>query len=75
MTLESEFGQLEAGAAPGEYLNRREAAIRCRVPLSTFDALRRQNRVPYPDAEMGKHMLWRVSTIDGFLDAGGTRAR
>lgn len=75
MTLESEFGQLETGSSAGEYLSRREAAIRCRVPLSTFDALRRQNRIPRPDAEMGKHMLWRVSTIDGFLDAGGTRGR
>lgn len=57
------------------YLTRREAAARCRVPLSTFDTLRRQDRVPFPDAQMGKHMLWRSSTIDEFLEAGGTRAR
>ena len=60
-------------AAEDAYLTRREAATRCKVPLSTFDSLRRQNRVPFPDAEMGKHMLWRASTIDNFLRAGGTR--
>lgn len=56
-----------------EYLTRREVAARCRVPLSTFDSLRRQARVPFPDAQMGKHMLWKTSTIDAFLDSGGTR--
>jgi hypothetical protein len=56
-----------------EYLTRREVAARCRVPLSTFDSLRRQARVPFPDAQMGKHMLWKASTIDAFLDSGGTR--
>lgn len=56
-----------------EYLTRREAASLCRVPLSTFDSLRRQNRFPFPDAHMGKHMLWRASTVTAFLDAGGTR--
>lgn len=55
-----------------EYLTRREVAARCRVPLSTFDSLRRQARVPFPDARMGKHMLWKVSTIEAFLSAGGT---
>lgn len=54
------------------YLTRREVAARCRVPLSTFDSLRRQARVPFPDARMGKHMLWKSSTIEGFLSAGGT---
>lgn len=54
------------------YLTRREVAARCRVPLSTFDSLRRQARVPFPDARMGKHMLWKTSTIEGFLSAGGT---
>lgn len=56
-----------------DYLTRREAAALCRVPLSTFDTLRRQNRFPFPDAHMGKHMLWRASTVTAFLDAGGTR--
>ncbi|MGP6204776.1 helix-turn-helix transcriptional regulator [Microbacterium sp. F2] len=56
-----------------DYLTRREAAALCRVPLSTFDSLRRQNRFPFPDAHMGKHMLWRASTVTAFLDAGGTR--
>ncbi|OJU43101.1 MAG: hypothetical protein BGN98_04870 [Microbacterium sp. 69-7] len=56
-----------------EYLTRREAAGLCRVPLSTFDSLRRQNRFPFPDAHMGKHMLWRASTVAAFLEAGGTR--
>lgn len=56
-----------------EYLTRREVAARCRVPLSTFDSLRRQSRVPYPDAHMGKHMLWRASTVETFLESGGTR--
>lgn len=56
-----------------DYLTRREAAALCRVPLSTFDSLRRQNRFPFPDARMGKHMLWRVSTVAAFLEAGGTR--
>ena len=54
------------------YLTRREVAERCRVPLSTFDSLRRQARVPFPDAHVGKHMLWRSSTIEAFLDSGGT---
>ncbi|NLA34094.1 MAG: helix-turn-helix domain-containing protein [Actinobacteria bacterium] len=56
-----------------DYLTRREAAGLCRVPLSTFDSLRRQNRFPFPDAHMGKHMLWRASTVVAFLEAGGTR--
>lgn len=56
-----------------KYLTRKEVAERCRVPLSTFDSLRRQARVPFPDAHVGKHMLWRTSTIEAFLDAGGTR--
>lgn len=56
-----------------DYLTRREAAALCRVPLSTFDTLRRQNRFPFPDAHMGKHMLWRASTVTAFLEAGGTR--
>ncbi|MDR6689988.1 putative DNA-binding transcriptional regulator AlpA [Microbacterium sp. 1154] len=56
-----------------DYLTRREAAALCRVPLSTFDSLRRQNRFPFPDAHMGKHMLWRASTVAAFLQAGGTR--
>ncbi len=55
------------------YLTRREVAARCRVPLSTFDSLRRQARVPFPDAHMAKHMLWRASTIEAFLESGGTR--
>lgn len=63
---------LEA-AETDEYLTRREVAARCRVPLSTFDSLRRQARVPFPDAHMGKHMLWRTSTIEAFLESGGTR--
>lgn len=58
-----------------EYLTRREVAARCRVPLSTFDSLRRQARVPFPDAHMGKHMLWKASTIEAFLESGGTRGR
>ena len=56
-----------------EYLTRREVAAWCRVPLSTFDSLRRQARVPFPDAQMGKHMLWKTSTIELFLNSGGTR--
>lgn len=55
--------QLETDVDADEYLTRREVAARCRVPLSTFDSLRRQARVPFPDARMGKHMLWRASTI------------
>lgn len=69
----------DAETATGEtdhndYLTRREAAALCRVPLSTFDSLRRQNRFPFPDALMGKHMLWRATTVTAFLDAGGTRS-
>lgn len=60
-------------ADQNDYLTRREAAALCRVPLSTFDSLRRQNRFPFPDAHMGKHMLWRASTVVAFLEAGGTR--
>lgn len=60
-------------AEPNDYLTRREAAALCRVPLSTFDSPRRQNRFPFPDAHMGKHMLWRASTVAAFLEAGGTR--
>jgi hypothetical protein len=58
---------------PNGYLTRREAAALCRVPLSTFDALRRQDRFPFPDAHMDKHMLWRATTVAAFLEAGGTR--
>lgn len=65
--------EVDASVEPDEYLTRREVAARCRVSLSTFDSLRRQARVPFPDAHMGKHMLWRSSTIEAFLDAGGTR--
>ncbi|WP_119695803.1 helix-turn-helix domain-containing protein [Microbacterium halotolerans] len=57
------------------YLTRREAAEWCRVPLSTFDSLRRQARVPFPDAQVGKHMLWKADTIAAFLERGGTRVR
>jgi len=56
-----------------EYLNRAEAAERCRVPVSTFDKLRRDGFIPEPDAQMGKHLLWRVDTIDELLARGGTR--
>lgn len=63
----------ESEAVEDKYLTRREVAARCRVPLSTFDSLRRQARVPFPDAHMGKHMLGRLSTIETFLEAGGTR--
>ncbi|MCT9001686.1 helix-turn-helix transcriptional regulator [Microbacterium memoriense] len=71
-TIVAESGATPEADATG-YLTRREAAARCRVPLSTFDSLRRQNRFPFPDAHMGKHMLWRSSTVDDFLEAGGTR--
>lgn len=70
--LVEERADLEA-AQVDQYLTRREVAERCRVPLSTFDSLRRQARVPFPDAHVGKHMLWRTSTIEAFLDSGGTR--
>lgn len=76
MTIEQAItppGESDERAVTIGYLTRREAAARCRVPLSTFDAYRRQNRVPYPDAQMGKHMLWRVATIEEFLKSGGTR--
>ena len=55
-----------------EYLNRVEAAERCRVPVSSFDKLRRDGLVPEPDARMGKHLLWRADTIDELLARGGT---
>ena len=55
-----------------EYLSRAEAAARCRVPVSTFDKLRRDGLVPEPDAHMGKHLLWRAETIDELLARGGT---
>lgn len=55
-----------------DYLSRAEAAQRCRVPVSTFDKLRRDGLVPEPDAHMGKHLLWRVDTIDELLAHGGT---
>ncbi len=41
--------------------------------MSTFDSLRRRNQIPHPDAEMGKHMLWKRATLDDFLESGGTR--
>ncbi len=56
-----------------EYLNRTEAAERCRVPVSTFDKLRRDGLIPDPDARMGKHLLWRADTIDELLAGGGTQ--
>lgn len=56
-----------------DYLNRIEAAQRCRIPVSTFDKLRRDGFIPEPDAHMGKHLLWRVDTIDELLAQGGTR--
>ena len=55
------------------YLTRAEAAAHCRVPVPTFDKLRREGLIPKPDAEVGKHKLWRVETIEEFLDVGGTR--
>jgi hypothetical protein len=55
-----------------EYLTRAEAAARCRVPLPTFDKLRRDGLIPPPDAEVGKHKLWRAETIEEFLNVGGT---
>lgn len=59
-------------APPTEYLTRAEAAARCRVPLPTFDKLRRDGLVPPHDAEVGKHKLWRAETIEEFLNVGGT---
>lgn len=77
MTIQTIDDVDEIGAVENDqkndYLTRREAAALCRVPLSTFDTLRRQNRFPFPDAHMGKHMLWRASTVMAFLEAGGTR--
>lgn len=77
MTIQTVDDVEEIGAVENDqkndYLTRREAAALCRVPLSTFDTLRRQNRFPFPDAHMGKHMLWRASTVTAFLEAGGTR--
>lgn len=77
MTIQTVDDVEEIGAVEkdqtNDYLTRREAAALCRVPLSTFDTLRRQNRFPFPDAHMGKHMLWRASTVMAFLEAGGTR--
>jgi hypothetical protein len=70
---ETVVAELVESESQDGYLTREQAAFRCRVPLSTFDCLRRQHRVPFPDAEMGKHMLWKVATIDAFLEAGGTR--
>lgn len=70
--LELEDRQIDTNTRTDEYLTRREVAARCRVPLSTFDSLRRQARVPFPDARMGKHMLWKASTIEVFLAGGGT---
>lgn len=62
MTIQTVDDVEEIGAVENDqkndYLTRREAAALCRVPLSTFDTLRRQNRFPFPDAHMGKHMLW-----------------
>ncbi|HKU12661.1 MAG TPA: helix-turn-helix domain-containing protein [Sinomonas sp.] len=55
-----------------EYLTRAEAAARCRVPLPTFDKLRREGLVPPHDAEVGRHKLWRAETIEEFLNVGGT---
>lgn len=57
----------------GRYLTRREAAELCRVPVPTFDKLRRDGAIPRPDAEVGKHKLWREATIEQFLAGGGTR--
>jgi excisionase family DNA binding protein len=65
--------ELDDSPRRSSYLDRREAADYCRVPVSTFDALRRRERIPHPDAEMGKHMLWKRSTLDDFLESGGTR--
>lgn len=74
MTLEANSMPDVLDFAPrSAYLDRREAAAYCRVPMSTFDSLRRRNQVPHPDAEMGKHMLWKRTTLDDFLEAGGTR--
>lgn len=63
-----------ADPVPQDYLTRAQAADRCRVALSTFDRLRREGRIPIPDAEVGRHVIWRTDTIDRFLAAGGTRA-
>lgn len=75
MTIEATpLSETDASHVRSAYLDRREAADYCRVPMSTFDSLRRRNLIPYPDAEMGKHMLWKRSTLDDFLESGGTRA-
>ena len=74
MTLEApSFADTVEQQIRSAYLDRREAAAYCRVPMSTFDSLRRRNQIPHPDAEMGKHMLWKRTTLDQFLEAGGTR--
>lgn len=74
MTIEAyPYTETDSERPRSTYLDRREAADYCRVPMSTFDSLRRRNQIPDPDAEMGKHMLWKRSTLDDFLEAGGTR--
>lgn len=70
-TVWKEHGMIET-TSQVEYLNRVEAAKRCRIPVSSFDKLRRDGLVPEPDARMGKHLLWRADTIDELLARGGT---
>lgn len=54
------------------YLTRPEVAERCRVPLSSLDKYRMEGLFPEPDAVIGKHLLWRIDTIDELLARGGT---
>lgn len=56
------------------YLTRKEAAALCRVSVSTFDSLRRSGEMPTHDAAVGKHKLWRETTVRAFLEAGGTES-
>ncbi len=50
-------------ATRSPYLTRAEAAAHCRVPVPTFDKLRREGLIPKPDAEVGKRKLCRVEII------------
>lgn len=55
------------------YLTRVEAAAYCRIPVSTFDELRRNYQAPQHDSQVGKHKLWLKSNLDNFLESGGSK--
>jgi predicted DNA-binding transcriptional regulator AlpA len=58
------------GLAP-LFLRMKDLPSATALSLSTVSRLRRQGRLPSPDAQFGRCLCWKPSTIERWVDAGG----